>query len=123
MDVLLSIKPQYALQIFSGTKRFEYRRIIFRAQVERIIVYVSSPTKMVIGEFWIKEILFEDLDSLWSRTKRYSGITEEGFYSYFFDKNKGYAIKVGKIIRYHRPRCLHASYGIKPPQSFAYVGR
>ena len=122
MDVLLSIKPQYALQIFSGTKKFEYRRTIFRAHVERIIVYASSPTKMVIGEFWIKEILFEDLGSLWSRTKEYSGINEEGFYSYFFDKDKGYAIKVGKTIKYHRPRCLQASYGIKPPQSFAYIG-
>lgn len=123
MDVLLSIKPQFALQIFSGTKKFEYRRIIFREHVERIIVYASSPTKMVIGEFWIKEILFEDLDSLWSRTRRYSGITEEGFYSYFFDKDKGYAIKVGKIIRYHKPKQLRVLYKMKAPQSFAYIDR
>ncbi len=123
MDVLLSIKPQFALQIFSGTKKFEYRRIIFREHVERIIVYASSPTKMVIGEFWIKEILFEDLGNLWSRTKRYSGITEEGFYSYFFDKDKGYAIKVGKIIRYHKPKSLHVLYRMKAPQSFAYIDR
>ena len=121
MNVLLSIKPEFAFDIFTGRKRFEYRRTIFRETVNRIIVYASSPTKKVIGEFWIKDIFFEDLDSLWCRTKRYSGITEEYFYSYFYDKDKGYAIKVGKIIQYHRARSLHDLYGIKAPQSFAYV--
>jgi predicted transcriptional regulator len=78
---------------------------------------------MVIGEFIIKEILFEDLDSLWFRTKRHSGISEGYFYSYFSDKDKGYAIKVGKIIKYRTPRHLHDLYGITAPQSFAYVDK
>lgn len=121
MDVLLSIKPQFAIQIFNGAKKFEYRRSIFKEKVERIIVYASSPTQMIIGEFWIKDIFFEEIDSLWSRTQRYSGISKQYFYSYFYDKDKGYAIKVGKLIRYHKPKPLHPTYGIKPPQSFAYI--
>src|SRR4051812_10677748 len=99
MNVLLSIKPEFAFDIFSGRKKFEYRRTIFREPVDRIVVYASSPIKKVVGEFLVKDILFEDLDSLWCRTKHHSGITKEYFYSYFYDKEKGYAIKVGKIIR------------------------
>lgn len=121
MDVLLSIRPQFAIQIFSGAKKFEYRRNIFKEKVERVIVYASSPTQMIIGEFWIKGILFEEIDSLWSRTQRYSGISKQYFYSYFYDKDKGYAIKIGEIIRYHKPKPLYTTYGITPPQSFAYI--
>ncbi|MDQ3807104.1 MAG: hypothetical protein M3298_02935 [Thermoproteota archaeon] len=119
----MSIKPEFALEIFKGTKKFEYRRTIFREPVERIIVYASSPIQMVIGEFLVKGILFEDLRSLWSKTKHHSGISKRHFDLYFSDKEKGYAIKVGKRTRYQTPQPLHALYGIRPPQSFAYIDR
>jgi predicted transcriptional regulator len=121
MNVLLSIKPEFALEIFRGTKRFEYRRIIFKEPVESIVVYASAPTKRVIGEFLVKDILFEDLHSLWSKTKQHSGISRNYFYSYFSDKDKGYAIKVGRTFKYKTPYLLDDLYGIRPPQSFVYV--
>lgn len=77
---------------------------------------------MVIGEFLIKEILFEDLHILWSITKHHSGISKRYFYSYFSDKDRGYAIKVGKTFRYKKPHLLHDLYRSRPPQSFAYIG-
>jgi predicted transcriptional regulator len=123
MNVLLSIKPEFAFKIFSGNKAFEYRRVIFKEPVERIVVYASSPVKMVIGEFIINDILFENLDSLWWRTKDKAGISESYFYSYFSEKDKGYAIKVGKTIKYETPCSLKDLYGIKPPQSFTYVNK
>lgn len=123
MDVLLSIKPEFASGIFKGTKKFEYRRTIFREPVERIVVYASSPIQMVIGEFLIEEILFENLHSLWRKTKHHSGISRKFFYLYFSDKEKGYAIQVGRIIKYRKPRPLNDLYGIKAPQSFAYIDR
>jgi predicted transcriptional regulator len=121
MNVILSIKPEFALKIFNGNKAFEYRRVIFKEAVDRIIVYASSPIKMVIGEFVINDILFENLDDLWWRTKDKSGISESYFYSYFSEKDKGYAIKVGETIKYKTPQPLQDLYGIKPPQSFAYI--
>ncbi len=121
MNVLLSIKPEFASKIFEGNKSFEYRRVIFKEPVERIIVYSSSPVKMVIGEFIISEILFENLDKLWHTTKHKAGISENYFYSYFSEKEKGYAIKIGRTIKYKTPCSIEDLYGIKPPQSFAYV--
>src|SRR5438874_13112868 len=121
MTVLLSIKPEFAVQIFSGRKKFEYRRIIFKRSVKKIIVYASSPTKMVIGEFSIEGVLFENIDSLWSKTRHRSGISKKRFQSYFENKDKGYAIKVGKTVRYKEPSSLAESYGIRPPQSFVYI--
>lgn len=121
MTVLLSIKPEFAREIFNGKKKFEYRRIIFKKSVTRIIVYASSPTRKVIGEFSIVGILFEELDSLWSKTKQKSGISREKFETYFSNKEKGYAIKVGKVVRYETPCSLEDLYGIRPPQSFVYI--
>lgn len=123
MNLLLSIKPEFAYGIFDGTKKFEYRRAIFKEPVDRIVVYASSPVRMVIGEFSIKDILFEDLHVLWCKTKHKSGISRRYFYLYFADKEKGYAIKVGKITKYRTPLPLQDLYGIKAPQSFAYVDR
>jgi len=121
MRVLLSIKPEFARQIFTGKKKFEYRRIMFKQPVNRVVVYASSPMKMVIGEFIVKEILFEDLKSLWCRTRHQSGISRKYFYLYFSDKNKGYAIRVGRAIKYKKPRPLHEVYRMRAPQSFAYL--
>ena len=54
MRVLLSIKPEFALKIFDGSKRYEYRRSIFkRGGVTKIVVYASDPIQKVIGEFKI----------------------------------------------------------------------
>ena len=44
MKALLSIKPEFADMIFAGTKRYEFRRAIFkRNDLEGVLVYASSP--------------------------------------------------------------------------------
>ena len=97
MTVLLSIKPEFADKIFSGEKKYEYRKSIFKhPDVKKIIVYSSSPKQRIIGEFYIEEILQGDIEMIWDKTCLYSGISKEYFKSYFANKNKGYAIKVGK---------------------------
>jgi predicted TIM-barrel fold metal-dependent hydrolase len=46
----LSIKPHYAEAIFSGRKRYEFRRSIFREDIRVVIVYMSSPVMEVVGD-------------------------------------------------------------------------
>lgn len=121
MIVLLSIKPEFAWLIFDGTKKFEYRKTIFKRKVEKVIVYASSPVSKVIGEFTIEEVLFEELGELWSKTQHHSGISEQFFYSYFTNRDKGYAIRIGEFTVYEDPQPLHDTYGVHPPQSFAYL--
>lgn len=122
MKVLLSIKPEFAQKIFEGTKRYEYRRVIFKdLQIKRIVVYASAPISKLIGEFEIEEVLSDEPDSLWEDTKEHSGISKSYFYEYFEGKNIGFAIKVKKTKRYRKPKCLLETYGVKPPQSFQYL--
>ena len=118
---LLSIKPEYAEAIFDGRKRFEFRRSIFREDVETVVVYMSSPVKQVVGEFRVEGVIADDIDALWDRTESQAGIGRDKFMSYFAGRDKGYAIEIGKVKRYGRPRNLEESYGVRPPQSFLYL--
>ena len=122
MRVLLSIKPEFANKIFDGTKKFEFRKSIFKNKdINTVVVYASSPVQRVIGEFEIERILNFDLDTLWSLTQDFSGISEDFFYEYFADKEVGYAIKIKKTKKYRNPKNLREEFNLFPPQSFAYL--
>jgi predicted transcriptional regulator len=121
MKVVLSIKPEFANKIFDGSKRFEFRKTIFKNEkIKSVLVYSSSPVQKVIGEFQIEQIIKHDLDTLWNLTKEYSGISKEYFYEYFADRDHGFAIQVKKKTRFKNPKCLREDYNLTPPQSFAY---
>jgi predicted transcriptional regulator len=123
MKVLLSIKPQFVEEIFNGTKRFEYRKSIFKRKgITSIVIYSTMPVGKIVGEFDIEEILEEHPNTLWEKTKHHSGISETFYDSYFIGREKGYAIKIKSLQKYDVPRCPHEMYGnFTAPQSFKYV--
>ncbi|MDR1877844.1 MAG: ASCH domain-containing protein [Flavobacteriaceae bacterium] len=122
MKVLLSIKPEFAFKIFDGTKKYEFRKSIFkRKDVTKVIVYASSPVQRVIGEFEIKTILNNDTETVWDITKRFSGITKQFYDEYFANKDEAYAIQVGRVTKYDTPKLL-SDYNLDfAPQSFVYL--
>ncbi|HEX3025480.1 MAG TPA: hypothetical protein VHP12_09730 [Chitinophagaceae bacterium] len=121
MKVVLSIKPEFAFKIFDGTKKFEFRKAIFKnSNIKTVIVYASSPVQQVIGEFEIEKIINKNIDALWKLTQDFSGITEDYFYQYFENRVDGFAIQIKKTKKYKQPKCLKADYNLVPPQSFAY---
>lgn len=122
MTVLLSIKPEFAYKIFDGTKKFEFRRTVFkRKDVRKVVVYASFPVQMVIGEFEIDDILTDKVDVIWNKTKRYSGISKDYFNAYFENREYANAIQIGKIRRYKNPKFLSDYNVIAAPQSFIYI--
>ena len=122
MRVLLSIKPEFASKIFDGSKRYEYRRVIFkRDEVTTIVVYASVPIKKVIGEFEIAEILHDEPKLLWATTGEQSGITKKRFLQYFANILMGYAIKIKQAKKYEIPVPINQFTLSRPPQSFMYL--
>jgi predicted transcriptional regulator len=122
MKVLLSIKPEFASRIFDGSKKYEYRRTIFkRREVEAVVVYASDPIRRVIGEFEIGEILHDEPDELWAQTCSYAGITKQRFMEYFVNQAKGYAIGIKEVRKYEDPLPLSELMVSWPPQSFQYL--
>lgn len=122
MKVLLSIKPKFAEKIFSGEKKYEFRRTIFKNKdIKKIVVYVSAPVQKVIGEFEIDQIISNEPAELWKQTKESSGISEEFFFQYFTARSIAYAIKVKSVKKYKKPLCIRKDFKVTPPQSFIYI--
>jgi predicted transcriptional regulator len=122
MKVLLSIKPEFANKIFDGTKKYEFRKNIFkRNDIKTVVVYASSPIQRVIGEFEIEKILCQEVELLWETTQQFAGINKEFYDDYFAEKEMAFAIQVGKIHKFQKPKLL-SDYEIDyAPQSFAYL--
>lgn len=122
MIVLLSIKPEFAEKIFDGTKKYEFRKNIFKnTDVTTVVVYASSPVQRVIGEFSIETILNDNIDAVWKETAPFSGITHDFYLSYFANKERAYAIKIRDARRYRKARRLSDYNLAYAPQSFAYI--
>jgi len=121
----LSIKPQYAKKIFAGSKRYEFRKAVYKdTSVNTIVVYATKPVGKVIGEFSVSDVHRDSPKRLWQKTKAYSGITEKFFREYFAECTVGFAIEVGKTTLYPTPLDLAEvlPHGFAP-QSFAYLPR
>ncbi len=122
MKVLLSIKPEYVEKIFSGIKKYEYRRSIFKnKEIDTIVIYSSSPVKRIVGEFKIKNIIKDLPEKLWELSPENTGIDKIKFKEYFFMKEEGYAIEIGRIKKYKTPKLLEEVGVKKAPQSFLYL--
>lgn len=120
--ILMPINPEYVDEILAGRKRYEYRKIkAKRNNIDKMIIYSTSPIMKVVAEVDIKEILEEDPEKLWEMTKNESGITKDFYNKYYKNKNTAIAYKLGKIRIYDKPKNLY-DIGINyVPQSFVYL--
>lgn len=121
MKVLLSIKPEYAYKIFSGEKKFEYRKIIFKKNIKFVIVYATKPVGKIIGEFEIEDIIKGNSEQIWELTKEYAGIEKEKFNNYFLNKKNAFAIKIKNPKIYKKFKMLKDYNLNSAPQSFCYI--
>jgi predicted transcriptional regulator len=123
MKVLLSINPVHAEKIFSGTKKYEYRKNVFkRDNVRTVVVYVTKPVARIVGEFDVNEIVDGSPQSVWEKTREYSGISEEFFLDYYNGRERAVALAIGEVRTY--PEAIDPQEAVRnftPPQSFLYL--
>lgn len=118
----MSIRREFAKKIFSGTKKYEFRRTIFKnPDVDTVVVYASGAGGAVVGQFQIDRILHEDLDTLWSIAGVEAGISEDSFANYFAHRQDGYAIRIKDATAYEPPLSLGDFDVHFAPQSFRYL--
>lgn len=120
--ILMSINPIYVDEILAGRKKYEYRRIKAKKKnVDKIIVYCTSPIKKVVAEIDVVGVIVDRPDNLWNNTKNYAGISKVKYDEYFKNKDIAVAYKLGSVLKYDIPKDLD-EFGIKfTPQSFIYI--
>lgn len=118
----MPIKPKFVDKIVSGNKKYEYRKIKAKKKnVDKMLIYSTSPVMKVVAEVDIKDILEKDPSTLWEITKNKSGITKDFYNEYFENRKMAIAYKLGKVKVYDKPLDL-SDLGINYiPQSFIYL--
>jgi len=119
--ILLSINPEHVENILNGSKRYEYRKVKCKSDVDKIVIYSTSPVKLVVGEVEILDVIEDVPDRVWGITAQSSGISKMFFDAYFENREKAIAYRLGKVKKYKEPLQL-SDFGIRfAPQSFMYV--
>lgn len=118
--VLISIKPEYVKRIASGEKRFEFRKRIFNRQVDKAVVYASSPVRRVVGEFDVGQIIEGSPGAVWERCRFAAGIDKVRFMRYFDGCDIAFAIPIEEYRSYIPPKNI-SDFGVVPPQSYCYL--
>lgn len=120
--ILMPINPIHVEKIMSGTKKYEYRKILpKKTNLDIMLIYSTSPIKKVIGEAEILEIIIDNKEIVWNKTKDNSGINKEFYDKYYQNKDFAVAYKLGKIKKYDNPKDLKEFNINYYPQSFVYI--
>lgn len=125
MNVLLSIKPEFANKILSGEKSYEFRKtkINHTSPTETVFMYSSSPVQQIVGYFTLKNQIEADPEELWSKYGSESGIEDRSrFMKYFSNSDKGYAIEIEDPWQFQDPVDPRIHFDeFRPPVSFQYI--
>ncbi|MDX6451829.1 MAG: hypothetical protein QOH16_1878 [Gaiellaceae bacterium] len=119
---LLSIRPEFAEAIFTGRKVVEFRRSRLAPDINRALVYATSPTARVIGWFSVSGISESTPDGLWRQFRRHGAIRRRDYFDYFEGASRAYGIRIERATRLGEPVLLDAlEPGLRAPQSFQYL--
>ena len=79
LNAIFAIKPKYVEKIFSGEKRFEFRSTVCKQQINKIVIYETSPISKIVGEVSVSKVLKDTPENIWLKTKDYAGIDYDSF--------------------------------------------
>ena len=120
-QMLLSINPEHVESLLCGKKRFEFRKVRCKADVDKIIIYSTAPVMRVVAEALVEEIIEDDISTVWNLTKEYAGISYNFYRKYYKGKKKAVAYRLCEIIEYPEPKTLSDVGVSNAPQSFVYL--
>jgi len=122
MNALLSIKPEYVDAIVKGTKRYEFRRTIFKKRVETAYIYCNSTVKRIVGCFTVGRVLRGTPKQIWRLCHQEGGISEQNFFKYFENSTRAFAITIEDFCEFETPLDPHNVWPtFRAPQSFYYI--
>ena len=125
-SLLISIKPEHAKKIFAGAKTVELRRVRPKlSNGDTVLVYVSSPTKALIGAFEVDRVIENSPKELWLEVELNAGITQAEFNSYYSGTERAFGILIKKTWNFDVPLTLQNLkskwMNFHPPQSYKYI--
>ncbi|WP_410319615.1 hypothetical protein [Methanobrevibacter sp.] len=121
MNLLISIKPEFVKKILAYEKLYEFRKSIFKQDVDKIFIYATYPVKKIVGYFEVGEIICKSPVELWNLCSDGSGISKNDFFRYYANSKEGFAIKIDNLHLFDEFIDMSNYEDFKAPQSFCYV--
>lgn len=120
ITAIISIKPEYVDKIFSGEKKWEFRKC--RITADKFLIYETAPISKIVGEFTPRWVGEGTPEAIYAETcLDGAGIDYDKFFEYFKGSKRAFAYEITNLKEYELAVPL-AHYGIKrPPQSFCYL--
>lgn len=123
-DVILSIKPVYANAILEGVKTVEFRKRVFKKNVDKVFIYSSSPIKMIVGYFTFSNIVEDTPENLWKIFHQVGGINKDDFFEYYKETEKGFGIVIKEVVKFEVEKDpIEFIENFTAPQSYVYLER
>jgi len=122
MNILISIKPKYAAQIYDKTKRFEIRkRLPKHLSYGDTIYFYESGTGLITGSACVDCLIFGTPDWLYRMHHKKLGIGYNAYQKYVGKAINVYFIKLVHAKRFDTPFTLQEFHLKRAPQSFCYL--
>lgn len=119
---IISIHPAHIANILSGKKVFEYRKVIPKHDISRLVLYCTAPIKKIVAVAEVLDCVVGPPTRVWSATSFGSGISRRFFRTYFSGQRNASAFVLGNVYKMASPIDLADLTGqMKPPQSFFYL--
>ena len=101
-ELLMSIKTKYVNEIFSGIKKYEFRKksIGENNLKKKIYIYSSGIEKAIIGYITIDKILQGSIDYILKETDCYNNTD---VINYFKDVKVCYALHIKEVHKFNNP--------------------
>lgn len=119
---LLPIHPEYANAILDGLKKVEFRKRLFKKDVQRILIYACHPVMSLVGYFDVDDITETTPKMAWKKYGSQGCIEKEAYTAYYLGADRAVAIQIKKAIKFDKPvKLSEIDKDISPPQSYRYV--
>jgi predicted transcriptional regulator len=118
----MAIQPRFAQAILNGTKTIEFRKRALAPDIQTVLIYETTPTQQIVGEFDLKSHEIDAPAGLWRRFKGVAGIDADAYDSYFAGHPRAVGMTIAAVRRYDHPVSLSAlASPPSVPQSFTYL--
>jgi predicted transcriptional regulator len=122
-EILLSLKPKHALQIFGGGKTVELRkRKPNLAPGTRVWIYATAPSAELKGYARLVRIETGSPEFIWNTLGSWTGISKSEFDSYFHSRKIAHALILTDVMEMKRALPLEdirkKISEFQPPQFF-----
>ncbi|MCX6640434.1 MAG: hypothetical protein NTW14_08145 [bacterium] len=126
IDLIFSVKPEYARRIADRTKIMELRRkFSTKWKGHYALIYSSSPDQAFIAKVRVKDIIVDNPSAMWLGWSQAIGCKAEDYFNYTRDLSEVYGIVFDEVKQFdpiYRSTLEHLlNQALVPPQSYCSV--